>query len=110
MLTNIWHNEGDGELYRETAMFIDSEPRPGIVDVAAFLRDRAKLDTITLVVGQFIVAALFEGRHADLLYWAMIAAEAGSSGVEQFPAEIQAELAGYLKRGFAKVVTGNLPH
>ncbi len=110
MLTNIWHNEGDGELYRETAAFVEGDPKPGVIAVAEFLRDRAKPDTITLVVGQFIVSALFEGRHADLLYWSLVAAEASSAGVDQWPAEVRDELADYLRRSFNKLVAWNVPH
>lgn len=110
MQANIWHNPRDANLYRETAAFVEGEPRPGVIAVSEFLRERAKPDTITLVVGQFIVSALFEGRHADLLYWSLIAAEACSAGMDQWPSDVRDELASYLRRSFTKLMAWNGPH
>lgn len=109
MRANIWQVAGDDALYKEAAAFVDRHPKPWVEEVSDFLRQKGKPETITLVIGQFIVAALFEGRHADLLYWSLVAAEVNCVGMEQWN-DVRQELASHLKRGFGKLSSRNLSH
>lgn len=110
MQANIWQVAGDNSLYKEAAAFVDCQPKPWVEEVSEFLRKKGKPETITLVIGQFIVAALFEGRHADLLYWSLVASEVNCGGMEQWPDDVRQELASHLKRGFGKLSSRNLSH
>ncbi|UVK48468.1 hypothetical protein BPNPMPFG_007846 (plasmid) [Mesorhizobium sp. AR07] len=110
MQANIWQVAGDNALYKETAAFVDCQPKPWVEEVSEFLRKKGKPEAITLVIGQFIVAALFEGRYADLLYWSLVAAEVNCVVMEQWPDDVRQELASHLKRGFVKLWSRNLSH
>ncbi|MGX5832050.1 hypothetical protein [Mesorhizobium sp. 43Arga] len=105
MLADIWQGLGDGALYRATAEFVRSDPKPGVEKVSEFLLEKAQPDMITLVIGQFLVASLFERRNADLVFWSLVAADINNAGMEQWPAHERDELAGHLKR-----ISRNPPH
>lgn len=60
-------------MFHEMQPLVDGDTTPSYLDVTRFLRDQCDRETGALVIGQFLVRALFEDRHSELMFWPLVA-------------------------------------
>lgn len=73
------------KLFHQMQPLVEGDTTPSYLDVTRFLREQCDRQTGALVIGQFLVRALFEERHSELMFWPLVAMELA----EVVPAQLE---------------------
>lgn len=84
------------KLFQDISRIVEVKPLLSYLDVVNFLRSNCDQDTGVLVVGQFLVRALFEDRYDELLFWPLVALELAQVGSTQLAPSVVAQGKSYL--------------